>query len=420
VTDVQKRPRRRIAIDTTPLRRHAAYRRMWFGNAFSFLGFQVTAVAVPVEMFELTHDSFWVGLLGIASLVPLLIFALWGGAVADAVDRRRLLLVSSCVTWGSTLALLLQALAGVRSPVLLLALVAIQSMGVAVSMPARQAIIPRLVDAEEVPAANTLNFTTGNAGAVLGPLLAGLIFAIWEPSVGLPVAYSVDAVLFTLTLWATLRLPPLPPGNGLTGARTAGLRSIVDGLRYLATTPVLVLSFAIDIVAMVLAMPRALFPEVAENQFGGGAAIGWLYSAIAIGSVVGGLTSGWITHVRRQGLALTVAVVAWGLAVAFAGLAQQLWLCVLLLAVAGCADLVSAVYRQTILQLAAPDEMRGRMQGVFTAVVAGGPRLGDLRAGAMAAVWGTTISWAAGGFAAAVVAVLLALLFPALIRYPQR
>ncbi|HET6213746.1 MAG TPA: MFS transporter, partial [Micromonosporaceae bacterium] len=365
---------RRIAVDIRPLR-HDAYRRMWIGSAFSFYGFQFTAVAVPVEMFALTHDSFWVGLLGIASLVPLLIFALWGGAIADAVDRRKLLLVSSCVTWSVTLALLVQALAGVRSPHLLLVLVAIQSMGVAVSMPARQAIVPRLVEPAEVPAANTLNFTMNNGTMVLGPLSAGVVFAIWRPAVGLPIAYAVDALLFTVTLWATYRLPPLPPENG--GSKAVGLRSIIDGLRFLATTPVLILSFVIDIVAMVLAMPRALFPEVAEVRFGGGAAIGWLYSAIAIGSVVGGVTSGWIGRVRRQGRALVAAVVGWGLAVAAAGLARQLWLMVVLLAVGGCADLISAVYRQTMLQLNAPDALRGRLQGVFTAVVAGGPRLGD-------------------------------------------
>jgi MFS family permease len=411
---------RGLALDTRPLRHYPAYRRMFVGNVFSFFGFQFTAVAVPVEMFDLTRDSFWVGLLGIAGLVPLLIFALWGGAIADVVDRRKLLLISSCVTWASTLGLLIQAVLHAGSPHLLLGLVALQSTGVAVSMPARQAIIPRLVAPQEVPAANTLGFTASNAAMVFGPLSAGLIFAIWEPSVGLPIAYAIDALLFTITLWATFKLPALPPENGVSGARAAGFRSILEGVRFLATTPVLILSFLIDIVAMVLAMPRALFPEVAADRFGDGSAIGWLYSAIAIGSVVGGLTSGWIGRVRRQGLALVVAVIGWGVAIGLAGLAQQLWLMVTLLAVAGCMDLISAVYRQTMLQLLAPDAMRGRLQGVFTAVVAGGPRLGDLRAGSMAAAWGITFSWVSGGLAAAVVAVVVALAFPALLRYPRR
>jgi MFS family permease len=193
----------------------------------------------------------------------------------------------------------------------------------------------------------------------------------------------------------------------------------VFGLRYLATTPVLLLSFVVDIIAMVLAQPRALFPAISAQRFHGGG-IGWLYASIALGSVVAGLTSGWIARVRRQGLALIVAVVAWGLAVAAAGLAGQLWLCVLLLAVGGAADLVSAIYRQTILQTYAPDHLRGRLQGVFTAVVAGGPRLGDLRAGASAVPFGLSAAWVGGGVVCAVLAVLLAVAFPVLPRYTTR
>lgn len=407
---------RRWAIDVRPLR-EPAYRRSWVGNAVSFYGYQFTAVAVPVQMFELTRSSAWVGLLGVAALVPLLIFGLWGGAVADAVDRRRLLLASSTLAWAATFGLLAQALLRVGSPALLLALVAVQSVGFAVSSPARHAIIPRLVPAELVPAANTLHFTAYTAGGVLGPLTAGAVFATWSSGVGLPIAYAVDAALFAVAIWATLRLPAMPPlADGGPVAR-AGLRSIVDGLRFLATAPVLLLSFGIDLIAMVLAMPRALFPEVAAERFGGGAAVGWLYSAIAIGSVLGGLTSGWIGRVRRQGVALVASVVGWGLAVAAAGLAGQLWLMVLLLAVAGAADLISSVYRQSILQTYAPDRLRGRLQGVHTVVVAGGPRLGDLRAGATAGIFGPVLAFSGGGLAAAVLAVGLALAFPALLRY---
>jgi MFS family permease len=410
--------RRSWVIDIRPLR-VVAYRRMWVGNGVSFFGFQFTSVAVPVQMYAITHSSAWVGLLGIAGLVPLLIFGLWGGAAADVVDRRRLLLASSTLTWLSTVGLLAQALAGVRSGVLLLALTAVQSAGFAVSSPARQAIIPRIVPMHMVPAANTLGYTTTTAGGVLGPLSAGLIFAAYSTGTGVIVAYAVDVVLFTVTFWATYRLPPIPPEVHGEGAErpTAGLRGIADGLRFLATKPVLLLSFAVDIIAMVFAMPRALFPEVAQTRFGGGAAVGWLFSAIALGSVVGGLTSGWIGRVQRQGLALVVAVVAWGVAVGFAGLAPSLWLMVLLLAVGGAADLVSAVYRQSILQTYAPDRLRGRLQGVFTVVVAGGPRLGDLRAGATAEVTGATASWVGGGFVAAGLTVVLAAVFPALVRY---
>ncbi len=413
-----KKHRRSWVIDVRPLR-GVAYRRMWVGNGVAYFGFQFTSVAVPVEMFSITRSSAWVGLLGIAGLVPLLIFGLWGGAAADVVDRRKLLLASSALAWVATVGLLAHALLGLRNPVVLLALTAVQSAGFAVSSPARQAIIPRIVPADLVPAANTLAYTTTTAGGVLGPLAAGLIFGAWSTGAGVTIAYAVDALLFTVSFWATYRLPPIPPAHddGRTAKPTAGIRGIAAGLRFLATQPVLLLSFAVDIVAMVLAMPRALFPEVAEDRFGGGAAVGWLFAAIAIGSVLGGLTSGWIGRVKRQGVALVIAVVGWGIAVGLAGLAHSLWLMVLLLAVGGAADLVSAVYRQSILQTFAPDRLRGRLQGVFTVVVAGGPRLGDLRAGATADFTGPTASWAGGGFAAAGLAVVLALAFPALLRY---
>jgi MFS family permease len=191
----------------------------------------------------------------------------------------------------------------------------------------------------------------------------------------------------------------------------------VDGLAFIATRTVLLMSFVVDIAAMVLAMPRALFPEIAVDRFHDVGAVGWLYASIAIGSVVAGLGSGWIGRVRRQGLALICAVIAWGVAVALAGLAHSLWLAVLLLAVGGAADLVSAVYRQTILQTYAPDEMRGRLQGVFTVVVAGGPRLGDLRAGVTAAAAGATASWVGGGLACVALVVVLAFAVPALRHY---
>ena len=398
---------RRAAIDVEPLRHHD-FRRLWLGNSLGFIGFQLTAVAVPVQVYELTGSSFWVGMLGLVGLAPLVMFGLWGGAVADAVDRRLLLLGSSLTLWGCTGGLLVAALLDVASLPLLLGLVAVQAAGFAVASSTRGAIVPRVLRAELVPAANTLSFTASNVGMVLGPLLAGLILVRWS----FAAAYAADFAVFTIALYAALRLPALPP----TGpAATPGLRSVVDGLAFIATRPVLLLSFAVDIAAMVLAMPRALFPETAD-QLGGRGTVGWLYAAIAGGAVLAGLSSGWVGRVRRQGVALVVAVVAWGLAVAAAGLARSVWAIMALLAVAGAADLVSAVYRQTILQTYAPDEMRGRMQGVFIVVVAGGPRLGDLRAGTAAAAFGVTASWVGGGLLAAAL-VALALLVPALRDY---
>lgn len=379
---------RHHAIDTAPLR-IAPFRRQVLGQGTSFIGSMLTAVAVPVQVYDLSHSSLQVGLVGLVGLVPLVVFGLYGGAIADVIDRRTLLLVSSLGTWACTVGLLLQTLAGIASVPLILALVAVQSGFFAVASSARGAIIPRIVPTELVPAANTLTFTTGNLGSVIGPLIAG---ALVTRQHGFGYAYGVDAALFTLAMYAALRLPRIPPDGQ---SPRAGLRSVLDGLAFISGRPVLLMSFVVDIVAMVFAMPRALYPQVAADRWHG--QVGPLYAAIAVGSVLAGLSGGWIGRVRRQGVSLTGAIVVWGLCVAVSGLAHQLWLAVLLLAVAGAADLISAVYRQTILQTYAPDQMRGRMQGVFVVVVAGGPRLGDLRAGATASLTSVTLSWVGGG-----------------------
>ncbi len=390
---------RQHAIDTAPLR-IAPFRRQVLGQGTSFVGSMLTAVAVPVQVWALSHSSLQVGLVGLVGLLPLVVFGLYGGAIADVIDRRTLLVVSSLGTWACTVGLLLQALAGLGSVPLILALVAVQSGFFAVASSARGAIIPRIVPAELVPAANTLTFTTGNVGSVIGPLIAG---ALVTRQHGFGYAYGVDAALFTLAMYAALRLPRIPPDGQ---SPRAGLRSVLDGLLFISSRPVLLMSFGVDIVAMVFAMPRALYPQVAADRWHG--QVGPLYAAIAVGSVLAGLSGGWIGRVRRQGVSLTAAVVLWGLAVAAAGLAHQLWLAVLLLAVAGAADLISAVYRQTILQTYAPDQMRGRMQGVFVVVVAGGPRLGDLRAGATASLSSVTLSWVGGGLVCAAGALVAA------------
>ncbi|MBO3747243.1 MFS transporter [Streptosporangiaceae bacterium NEAU-GS5] len=403
---------RRHIVDTRPVR-IADYRRLLGGNAVAFIGFQLTAVAVSAQMYALTRSSLWVGLLGPVALVPLVIFGLWGGAVADAIDRRKLLLASSLISWSATLTLLLNALT-LHSNLMILAAVAVQSTGFAVASPTRNAIIPRLVPTELVPAANTLNFTFSSLGGVLGPLLGGVVLA----SGGYAVAYLIDAVLFTASLYAAARLPRLEPLGEVTAP---GARAVIAGLRYIMANPVVLMSFVVDIIAMAFALPRALFPEAAATWFGGSAvAFGWMFAAIPLGSVIGGLMSGWVGRVRRQGMALTLVIAMWGLSVAAAGLARSLWLMVLLLALGGFADLVSAVWRQTILQTYAPDDMRGRLQGVFFVVVAGGPRLGDFRAGASAAAFGLTGAWVGGGILCAITVLIVGLSVPAFRGYQPR
>ncbi len=388
-----------------------AYRRLWSGQAIANIGLGVTVVAVSKQVWDLTHSSFWVGMLGLANLLPLLLFGLWGGAFADAVDRRRLLIAGSLVSWVATLIIVAQALLGFGNVYLLLIASAVSSTGFAVTSPTRGAIIPRLLPPELVPAANALNSLVYGLGAIIGPMIAGVLLA-WQ---GYALAYGVDGVLFTASLYAALRLPALPP---MGETQRAGWRSVVEGLRYIATGPVLLMSFVVDIIAMVFALPRALIPQVVSERFGDDPrALGWLSAGMAIGAVLGALGSGWVGRVRRQGLALTFVIALWGLSVAAAGLVHSLWLIVALLAVGGVADTISSVWRQSILQLHAPDEMRGRMQGAFMVVVAGGPRLGDLRAGATAVWFGLTPAWVGGGLACAVAVVIVGLAVPSFRDY---
>ncbi|WP_433871184.1 MFS transporter [Saccharopolyspora sp. CA-218241] len=404
----------KLLLDTRPLR-YPAYRRLWLGNVVTSVGAQFSAVAVPKQLYDLTGSSAYVGLAGLFGLVPLLVFGLWGGAIADAVDRRKLMLVSNGGLALSAVLLWLVSAAGVRSVWLVLVLFAAQQTFFAINMPARAAAVARLIPLPLLPSAQALSSTVMQLGAIVGPLLAGVLL----PFLGLPTLYLVDAVALTAALWAVLRLPPLPPGE--SAPRRAGLRAVIDGFRYLALHSVLLASFLMDIIAMVFGMPRALFPEMAERTFGdppgGGAALGWLYAAIPLGAFAFGVFSGWLHRFARHGVGVVLGVVAWGVAVIGFGLSDSLWLAVVFLALGGGADLVSMVYRSSILQMAATDEMRGRIQGVFTVVVAGGPRLADVLHGSAGAGLGTSTAVAGGGVLVVVCAVAAACCLPAFWRY---
>ncbi|MET8869507.1 MFS transporter [Nonomuraea sp. NPDC004580] len=297
---------KRHFVDTRPLS-VPAYRRIWTGQAVSHVGVGVTVVAVGQQVYELTHSSFYVGLLGMANLIPLVVFGLWGGAIADAVDRRKLLIAGSFVAWAATLFILVQAMLGLDDVWLIFLAVAFNSTGFAITGPTRGAIIPRILDAELVPAANALNSLVYSMGAVVGPMIG----AVAMTGGGFASAYALDAVLFTANLYAALRLPALPPLGEVT---RPGLRSVIDGLSFIARSPVLLMSFVVDIIAMVLAMPRALFPELTAERFGGSElALGWMTSAMGIGPVAGALFSGWVGRVKRQGVALSIIIAVWGL-----------------------------------------------------------------------------------------------------------
>ncbi|MFF7892050.1 MFS transporter [Streptomyces sp. NPDC007907] len=410
----RRRGWRRWAMDTRPLRR-PAYRRLWGSTVVTAVGSQLTAVAVPKQIYDITGSSAWVGAASLAGLVPLIVFALWGGAIADTMDRRKLLLITNSGIAVTSLLFWLQAFVGLGSVATLMLLLAVQQAFWGLNAPARTASIARLVPEDELPAAGALGSTVMQTGQVAGPLLAGALI----PVIGLPELYLVDALALCVTVWAVYRLPALPPLGG-TAVQRAGVKEIAAGFRYISGHTVLLLSFLADIVAMVLGMPRALFPQLASQTYapyGEGLALGLLFAAIPIGAVLGGLFSGTFSRARRHGLMVIGAVVVWGVAVTGFGLSDSLWVAVAFLALAGVADMVSMVFRGAILLSAATDEMRGRMQGVFTVVVAGGPRLADVLHGTAGSAFGPRTAVAGGGLLVVAVMLALAAAVPALRRY---
>ncbi|MEV4560791.1 MFS transporter [Kitasatospora sp. NPDC049285] len=408
-----RRLTRAAFADLTPLRSSPDYRRLWFGQSVSAIGQQMTAVAVSVQVYDLTRSPFATGLVGLFSLVPLVTFGLYGGAIADRVDRRRLGLIGSGGLAAVSALLAVQALLHLGTVTLLYAAVALQAGFFALSSPARSSMIPRLVPREQLPAANALNTIGMNLGQTVGPMLGGVAIAAY----GFQSAYLIDTLAFTATLYAMWRLPAMRP-LATVGAKRA---SVLDGLRFLREQPNLRTSFLADLAAMIFGLPRALFPAIAVAYYGGGpGTVGLLVAAPAVGALAGGLFSGWIGRIHRHGLAVLASVAAWGLAIAAFGLVHNLPLGLLLLAAAGCADTVSMIFRNTMMQVAAPDEMRGRLQGIFIVVVAGGPRLGDFESGTVAALTTPTLSIVTGGLACLAAVLLLAARRPAFLHYDAR
>jgi MFS family permease len=415
----------RFFADTTPLRT-PDFRRLWLAGIPTVIGANLTIFAVPVQLYALTQNSAYVGLAGLFALVPLVVFGLWGGAWADAMDRRVLLVIASCGLAVASVLLWLQAALSMNNVWVVLCLLSVQQAFYAINSPTRSAAIPRMVPSDQLPAANSLNMTVFQFGAIVGPLLAGVLLH-W---VDLSTLYLIDAITCVLPIWATLRLKAIPPTTAEQGAARWGLRAVLDGFRYLAGNRVVLMSFVVDLIAMIFGMPRALFPQLAHESFGGpvegGTTMAVLAAAMSVGAVAGGVFSGWLPRISRQGLAVVVSIVVWGVAMIGFGVAcglaggtagAMLWCAAGFLAIGGAADMVSSAFRNTILQEAASDDVRGRLQGVFTVVVAGGPRVADALHGAAAAAVGTTIAAAGGGGLVVVGVVVAAALAPAFVRY---
>jgi MFS family permease len=400
-------------LDVEPLRDSPDYRRLWFGDLVGSAGQQFTVVALPYQVFTITHSSFDVGLIGAVQLVPLLAGALAAGAIADAFDRRRLLIASQAGLGLACVALALLSAGGHAPLSALFALSAVVAAFGSLESPVRNAAVPQLVGLDRLPSAAALNQVVDQTSQVAGPALAGLVLA----TLGVTAAYAAGAAAFALAIASVARLRPLPPAHG--GARP-GFGAVVDGFRFARRQPVLLATFAIDLNAMTFGMPRALFPALAASAFHVGAqGLGLMYAAPAAGALVAALSSGWVARVRRQGLSVVISVVIWGCAVAGFGLVPDglFWAGLALLAVAGAADVISAVFRNTILQTLTPDELRGRMAAMHIAVVTSGPRLGDVEAGTVARFTSAEFSVVSGGLACVAGVLVLHLLVPGLARY---
>ncbi len=421
---------RGLLADTTPLST-PSFRRLWSANIVTVVGAQLTVVAVPAQIYAITGSSAYVGLTGVFGLVPLVVFGLWGGALADVLDRRSILRVTTLGLILSSGAFWAQAAVGADDVWLLLSLFAVQQAFFAINQPTRSAVLPRLLPAHQLPAANALNMTVMQAGAIAGPLVGGALI----PVLGFSVLYAVDTCTLFATLWAVIRLPALPIEGAPAGA--PGLRAVLDGFTYLRGHQVLLMSFVVDVVAMVFGMPRALFPQVAHQSFGGptdgGLAFALLFAGIPAGAVLGGILSGWVSRVRRQGRAVLGAIVVWGVAMAGFGGAvgvaphdrgTLLLVAVLMLVIGGAADMASSAFRNSMLQSAGADAVRGRLQGVFIVVVAGGPRIADVVHGGAASLVGTALAAGVGGLLVVVLVAGCAKASPAFLRYqvevPQR
>jgi len=398
-----------VLLDVSPLRRHRDYRLLFAGQFVSAFGSMITYAAVPYQVYELTRSSLAVGMLGVVQLVPLVVFALWGGAYADAMDRRKLVIASEVLLTGASLALAVNSMLARPVTWVLFAVTAVVSVVNGFHRPALQAMTPKLVDREDLTAVAALGTLSYSLAAIAGPAAGGLLIA----STGFPVTYAIDVATFVVSLWALWAMRSMPPAGDVS---PPGLASIVEGLRYARRRPELIGTYVVDMVAMAFAMPMALFPAMAE-RWGGPFAAGCLYAAMPAGTLIVSLLSGWTGRVDRHGAAVVIAAALWGAAILGLGFASTLAAAVVCLAIAGAADTVSGIFRMTIWNQTIPAELRGRLAGVEMISYLSGPLVGNARAGWVASLAGNAWSLASGGVTCVVGVLLCIPALPAFWRY---
>ncbi len=406
--------RRRLIADIRPLREVPVFRRLWLSSSVSTIGGQLTSFAITLQVYQLTHSSVAVGAVSLVGMVPLLLVGLFGGSIADNVDRRRLAIVMTCCLTGVSVLLVIQAFLSFDQLWLLYLLVGMQSLFVAINAPTRQAILPQLLPEDQLAAGIALNMGTFQASMLIGPAVAGLLTAAG----GLRLCYLVDVITFAFGLYGLFGLPSMPPKER---SGSMGLRGVLDGLRFIRTRPILIGMFAADLNAMVLGLPLSLFPAINAAHFGGSAqTLGLLTSAVGLGGVIGSVLSGPLGQVRRPGRGMLLLIVCWGAGIAVFGFTRQFWLALLALAVCGALDNASVVLRTLVMQLVTPDRYRGRVNGVNFVVGAGGPQLGNFEAGLVGSLVSPMVSAVSGGIATIVGAVVIGLAVPSLVRYDKK
>ena len=399
-------------LDLTPLRRHRDFRLLFIGRMVSFFGSMITFVAVPYQVYQLTHSTLLVGTLGLVELAALLVFAMLGGALADAADRRNMVLLSEAGLMAGSL--LMAGNSALAHPMLWLIFAVALLWGAldALQRPSLDALLPRLVEREELAAAGAAMSLRGTFGMIAGPALGGVLITL----IGLPATYLVDVATFVVGLVCLFLMKAVPPP---VDAERPSLRRVVEGIRYARSRPELIGTYVVDIVAMAFGMPIALFPAIAQG-LGGPSVLGLLYAAPAVGSFVFFATSGWARHVHRHGMGVIVAATLWGVAIIGFGVAPGLIAALFFLAFAGAADAMSGLYRQLIWNQTIPDSLRGRLASIELLSYSIGPTLGNFEAGVVASLFSVRASVLSGGILTVIGCTLCALALPAFRQYDER
>jgi MFS family permease len=399
-------------VDITPLKVSRDYRLLFFGQMVSFFGVMMTVVVVPWQMYQLTHSNFQVGMIYLFEFVPMITMAFVGGALADAVDRRKLLRITEVLQTLVTAVLLANSLLPTPQFWVLYVCVALHAGFMALQRPAFDSLIPVIVPPEYMTAVGALNSLRWSLGAILSFALSGIIVS----QLGASAAYAIDLVTFGATLIAVWKIRAVPPPPG---ADRPSMKTIVEGFRYAMSRPDLIGTYLIDINAMLFGMPVALFPALAAT-YGGTASVGLFHAAVALGAFVASMTSGWTSKIHRHGLLITIAAGMWGVAVIFFGFADSLWVGLFFLAAAGFFDMVSGIFRGAIWNHTIPNHLRGRLAGIEMISYMTGPMLGNAEAGILAHYTSVKFSVITGGVLTVLGTIVLAVLLPKFIRYDSR